>query len=284
MILMADYISTLSTLITIGANSAVAGPEDLIGKSVGTIAGTSSLEFIRSYGGMTPVVFNTTEEMATALVGGSITAIIFDSPTLTWLVRTVVTTSANALTIIPGAIRTLPYAIVLPADSPFQIPVDVAVLRIRESGLASSLFQKWVAPPRNTRIPQVSLSSSAGLWIATALMCAFVMVVWLLKVVCVKKKYKSGRVANILGYDPKLDVRVQAQQQAANIAANGSAGTSANTSLADMRAAAMNSDTDTLRPNPYFGGESDDEDDSDDTHLPDHIRIRAHLLPTESER
>jgi hypothetical protein len=271
MILMADYISTLSTLITIGANSPIAGPEDLIGKSVGTIAGTSSLEFIRSYGGITPVIFGTTEDMASALINGTITAIIFDSPTLTWLVRTVVTTSSTALTIVPGAIRNLPYAIVVPADSPFQLPLDVAVVKLRESGFAQALFQKYVAPPRGTRIPQVSVSSSAGLWIATVIMCAFVMVVWLLKVVCVKKKYKSGKLAEKLGYDPKLDMRAQQQaQQAAGV----SPSSSTNTSLTDLRNAAMNSDPEAMRGGRHFYESDDDEEEE-----PDRMDIRARLLP-----
>ena len=115
------------------------GPEDLPGKRVGSIHGSTSVEYLRQRN-LEPLEFAKIEEAYQALESHQIDAVVYDTPIL--LYYTAHDGKGKAQTV--GAMfRKENYGIVFPSNSPLRKRVNEALLKLKENGAYDQLYMKW---------------------------------------------------------------------------------------------------------------------------------------------
>ncbi len=115
------------------------GPEDLPGKRVGSVHGSTSAEYLRERS-IEPIEFAKIEEAYQALDGQRLDAIVYDTPIL--LYYTAHEGKGKAQTV--GAIfRKENYGIVFPSNSTLRKRVNEELLKLKESGAYDQLYVKW---------------------------------------------------------------------------------------------------------------------------------------------
>jgi len=115
------------------------GPEDLPGKRVGSIHGSTSVEYLRQRN-LEPIEFARIEEAYQALENHQIDAVVYDTPIL--LYYTAHDGKGKAQTV--GAMfRKENYGIVFPSNSPLRKRVNEALLKLKENGAYDQLYTKW---------------------------------------------------------------------------------------------------------------------------------------------
>lgn len=115
------------------------GPEDLPGKRVGSIHGSTSAEYLRQRN-LEPIEFAKIEEAYQALENHQIDAVVYDTPIL--LYYTAHDGKGKAQTV--GAMfRKENYGIVFPSNSPLRKRVNEVLLKLKENGAYDQLYTKW---------------------------------------------------------------------------------------------------------------------------------------------
>jgi polar amino acid transport system substrate-binding protein len=115
------------------------GPEDLPGKRVGSIKGSTSVEYLRQRS-VEPVEFTKMEEAYQALQDGQVDAVVYDAPVLLFYAAH----EGKGKVQTAGAIfRKENYGIVFPSNSPYRKPVNEALLKLKENGTYDQLYTKW---------------------------------------------------------------------------------------------------------------------------------------------
>lgn len=122
--------------------SDIAGPEDLDGRRVATVSGTTSTAAALRYGARLREV----ERIGDAyrlLEAGEVDAILFDAAPL---MRYAVEDGNNTVTMVGRLIERQAYGIAFPAGSELREPVNRALLELKESGRYSRIRAKWFGP------------------------------------------------------------------------------------------------------------------------------------------
>ncbi|MGE5306391.1 MAG: transporter substrate-binding domain-containing protein [Alphaproteobacteria bacterium] len=119
------------------------GPEDLPGKRVATVKGSTSAEYLRQHH-IEIQEYGNAEESYQALQRGEAEAVVYDAPVLLYYAAH----GGNGKVQVVGSIfRKESYGIVFPSDSPYRKPVNEALLKLKENGTYDQLYKKWFAGP-----------------------------------------------------------------------------------------------------------------------------------------
>lgn len=131
--------SVTSTLTLKQLKSDINGPDDLPGKRVASVSGSTSVEYLsRRHIDATP--FPKIEDALDALQHDRADAVVYDAPVLLYYASH----EGNGRVQTVGSIfRRESYGIVFPTGSPYRKRVNEALLQIREDGTYDRLFQKW---------------------------------------------------------------------------------------------------------------------------------------------
>ena len=122
-----------------GLRSDISGPEDLEGRHVATVAGTTSTAVAIRLGARLREV-DTIGAAHRLLEAGEVDAILFDAAPL---MRFVVEDGNNTVMIVGPLIEPQAYGIAFPAGSGLREAVNRAVLEIEESGRHERIRAKW---------------------------------------------------------------------------------------------------------------------------------------------
>jgi ABC-type amino acid transport substrate-binding protein len=119
--------------------ASITGPGDLPGRTVATVAGSTSDDWLTGQG-----IFHRTteliEESYALLEDGEVEAVVYDFPVLQYHVLN----SDNANLIMAGGLfNTELYGIALEQDSIYRERVDQALLRVIENGTYGDIHQRW---------------------------------------------------------------------------------------------------------------------------------------------
>ena len=138
---LAGVTARLASATTVDAlQSDINNIEDLQGKSVTTVAGTASVDFLRVEGRITARL---TEDLDTALAdlaADRTDAVVFDAPVVSYLIKT----QYGGELMLAGAPLDLdPYGIALPQDSALLEEVNSAVIAIGRDGTLQDLQSVW---------------------------------------------------------------------------------------------------------------------------------------------
>ena len=114
-------------------------PRDLRGKPVATVAGTTSVPVLASYGANVNAVTDINDAYA-MLTAGQVEAVVYDAPTLQYYAKT---TGAGQVAAVGSVFAQQPYGIALPPNSDLRKQIDGAILRLKENGVYDRLYQNY---------------------------------------------------------------------------------------------------------------------------------------------
>lgn len=139
-IIVAYFTATITTSLTVAQlKSEINGPEDLPGKKVATVAGSTSSFYLKGKG-VTTIELPKVADAIEALLNKQADAFVYDAPILLYY-------AANAgkgrVAIVGPIFNREAYGLAFPAGSQLRKPVDEALLRLRESGAYDALYKKW---------------------------------------------------------------------------------------------------------------------------------------------
>jgi polar amino acid transport system substrate-binding protein len=115
------------------------GPEDLPGKRIATVKGSTSMDYLRSLN-IEATEFTNIEEVLRVLRQGSVDAVVYDAPVLLYYASH---QGKGKMQVVGNIFRKESYGILFPSNSPHRKPVNEALLKIRENGTYDRLYQKW---------------------------------------------------------------------------------------------------------------------------------------------
>jgi polar amino acid transport system substrate-binding protein len=115
------------------------GPDDLPGKRVASVQGSTSMEYLQQHH-IDAREYSKVEDAFEALQRGEADAIVYDAPILLFYASHEGTGKVQAV----GSIfRKESYGIVFPTDSHYRKPVNEALLNMKEDGTYDRLYKRW---------------------------------------------------------------------------------------------------------------------------------------------
>ena len=113
--------------------------QDLHNQLIGTVRNTTASEFLKT----TPAYinnFDTIEEAYLALEEGEIKAIVYDAPALRYYVQG---EGRGKVEVVGSVFAQQSYGIALQTNSPYRESINQAILKLKENGTYTQIYEKW---------------------------------------------------------------------------------------------------------------------------------------------
>lgn len=135
------YESGLMILVRAGEDS-ISKLEDLVGKTVGVKTGTSSVDFMKSFGKQKSLkLFPTNDGMFFDLMTGGVDAVIFDAPVLQYFASSA---GKGKVKLVGPKYKGQPYGIAFRKNSEELVQkVNTALNELKRNGIYTELYKKW---------------------------------------------------------------------------------------------------------------------------------------------
>ena len=138
--MFALFTAELTSTFTVqGMQTDVRGADDLKGKNVGVVRGTTSEECVRELKAH-PRCFAVIDEAYAALARGDIDAVVYDAPSLQYYVQY---TGSSALTLVNDPFRPQDLGFAVQSESPRREELNKILLTVTETGELDRLKTKW---------------------------------------------------------------------------------------------------------------------------------------------
>ena len=138
--LIANFTASVASELTFQRlQGVIEGPEDLYGKSITTVAGSTADKWLTNRGINHTTVTNI-EEAYVLLDSEEVQAVVYDYPVLLYQA---VKNPDKDYTVPGGPFKTEDYGIAFPENSPFRESVNRALLRLHENGVYDQIYNKW---------------------------------------------------------------------------------------------------------------------------------------------
>jgi len=139
-VIISGFTAGIATALTVAQfSNDIRGPQDLSGRLVGTVAGSTSSTYLTDRG-LRPRGYTTLNEALAALAGGEVDAAVYDAPILGYAIRQ---GYPKRLAMVPGTFERQDYAIALPPGSPLREPVNRALLTVVEGGQWRATLERY---------------------------------------------------------------------------------------------------------------------------------------------
>ena len=141
-VFIAYFTATVTTSLTVEQlQSNIKGPQDLAGKRVATIVGSTSANYL-SQQRIEAKEFKQINEAFSALNNSDLDAVVFDAPILLYYAAH---DGKGKVQVVGSIFRKESYAIALPNGSPYRKPINNALLSLQEKGTYQEIYDKWFA-------------------------------------------------------------------------------------------------------------------------------------------
>ena len=138
-IVLTCFTSAITTVMTVSQLTAeINGPNDLPGKKVATVAGTTAEKYLKDHG----VKVSSFEKIDGAFASfdkGDVDAVVYDEPILSYHVKTAGGPGQQVV----GLFERQNYGIAMPESSPLRKQINTALLKFSEDGVLDELRAKW---------------------------------------------------------------------------------------------------------------------------------------------
>ena len=134
------FVARITASMTISAiESSVSSINDLYGKRIGTVAGSTAEAFLqgRDINGR---AMDDLSDVLQAFENGDLDAVVFDAPVLAYYV---LTDGANFGQLVGPSFQHESYGIALQSGSELIEPINQSLLKLREDGTYAELHRKW---------------------------------------------------------------------------------------------------------------------------------------------
>ena len=139
-VFVAYFTATVTSSLTLQQlRGDIKGPEDLPGKRVASISGSTSAEYLRQQN-IQVVEFKQIEDAYQALLQGQAEAVVYDAPVLLYYAAR---EGKGKVQAVGSIFRKESYGIVFPDNSPYRKRVNEALLTLKENGTYQELYKKW---------------------------------------------------------------------------------------------------------------------------------------------
>ena len=134
------YTAELTASLTVEQiRGNINGPADLPGKRVGTIASSTSVDYLRSISAKVSE-YSAAEEMYQALLDGKLDAILFSAPTLKHFAAH---SGQGQVRLVGPEFRKSDLGIVVQLNAPLRKRINSAILSLEEDGTYTAIYEKW---------------------------------------------------------------------------------------------------------------------------------------------
>ena len=138
--------ASLSALLTVNALPGdINGPDDLYGRVVGTLEGSSAQTWLKKE--VNPVgqkiavrPYSDIQKAVEALRRGTVSAVVYDAPILEYYISK---NNATDLQLVGGLFERASYGFALKQDSLLRERINQVMLRLKEQGVIDQLHAKW---------------------------------------------------------------------------------------------------------------------------------------------
>ncbi len=139
-VFVAFYTATLTASLTVQQfKSAINGPDDLPGKAVATVVGTTSADYLQA-GGVKATAYPDIDTAVKALTDKKVDAVVYDAPVLQYVANA---DSTGAIGVVGPVFHAGDYGYAFSNGSTLRKDVDATLLGLRESGDYDTLSAKW---------------------------------------------------------------------------------------------------------------------------------------------
>jgi polar amino acid transport system substrate-binding protein len=139
-VFIAYFTATVTTSLTMDQlQSNIKSPQDLPGKRVATIIGSTSANYLSQHQ-IEAREFKQVNEIFAALNNNDVDAVVFDAPILLYYAAH---DGKGKVQVVGNIFRKESYAIALPTGSPYRKPINNALLSLQEKGTYQEIYDKW---------------------------------------------------------------------------------------------------------------------------------------------
>jgi polar amino acid transport system substrate-binding protein len=139
-VFIAYFTATVTTSLTVEQlQSNIKSPQDLPGKRVATIAGSTSANYLKQQK-IESKEFKQIDEAFTALNSSDVDAVVFDAPILLYYAAH---NGKGKVQVVGSIFRKESYAIALPNGSPYRKAINNALLSLQEKGTYQEIYDRW---------------------------------------------------------------------------------------------------------------------------------------------
>lgn len=139
-VFVAFYTATLTASLTVQQfRSAINSPDDLPGKAVATVAGTTSADYLRD-SGVHATAFADIDAAVQALRDRKVDAVVYDAPVLQYIANR---DDSGSIGVVGPVFHAGDYGFAFSNGSALRKDVDAALLSLRESGGYDTISAKW---------------------------------------------------------------------------------------------------------------------------------------------
>jgi ABC-type amino acid transport substrate-binding protein len=139
-ILIAYFSASVTTVLTVQQlHGSISGVNDLAGKEVGTVSGTTAHSWLTE-NSIEVVEFANIEETLDALAALELDAVVYDSPALLYHAAH---EGRGTMRVVGPVFAKQAYGIAMPEESPHLEDVNRALLTIQENGVYGDIYVKW---------------------------------------------------------------------------------------------------------------------------------------------
>lgn len=131
--------SVTSSLTVQQLRGDINGPEDLPGKRIASVKGSTSVEYLHQRN-IDATEFPHVEEAYQALQQGQADAVVYDAPVLLYYASH---EGKGKMQVVGPVFRKESYGIVFPSNSSYRKPVNEALLKLKENGAYDQLYKRW---------------------------------------------------------------------------------------------------------------------------------------------
>jgi ABC-type amino acid transport substrate-binding protein len=140
LLLVAQFTATVTSALTVQQlTSDIGGPEDLPGKRVATVAGSTAATYLEDIGVPFTAVA-TIDEAYALLAAGAVDAVVYDAPVLRYHS---VSAGRGKVEIIDAVFKPEKYGIALPPGSDLREPINEVLLEMYQDGTLSEIESRW---------------------------------------------------------------------------------------------------------------------------------------------
>ena len=139
-VFIAYFTATVTTSLSVEQlQSNIRSPNDLAGKKIATISGSTSANYLKQQN-IAATEFKQIDEAYDALNNTEVDAVVFDAPILLYYAAH---EGKGKVQVVGGIFRKESYAIALPTGSPYRKPINKALLLLQEKGIYQEIYDKW---------------------------------------------------------------------------------------------------------------------------------------------
>ena len=139
-ILIAQFTAAITASLTVQQLTGIInGPDDLPGKSVATVRGSTAAQYLdKQQIGYVPV--EKIEDAYDLLATGNAQAVVYDAPVLLYHAAN---KGKGRVQMVGPIFEEETYGIALPTGSPLRKPINGILLKLKQDGTYQELYDKW---------------------------------------------------------------------------------------------------------------------------------------------